>query len=140
VDSATVFLESWTPTRSDYRRGGDPTPDRIDRPAARGVSSARVHVGTLPAGGRSKVPVAALSDLSAEWTRMVGTRAADNRNATIWAAFALMDANSPGPVFSAVKRATLRTTTASALDQLAGQPVFVGPTPPAYFQFFGRSR
>jgi hypothetical protein len=71
-----------------------------------------------------------------EWTRLVGTGAAEQES-TIGAAFAVMAQMRPGFLVGGEAR-YLRKYEGIALEEFAGQALFVGPT--AYFQLSERSR
>jgi hypothetical protein len=83
------------------------------------------------------VAVAALNLIyQPEWTRFVGTGAADQES-TIGAAFAVMAQLRPGVLFGGEAR-YLRKYEGIGLEEFSGQALFIGPT--AYFQLSERSR
>ena len=83
------------------------------------------------------VAVAALNLIyQPEWTRLVGTGAAEQES-TIGAAVGLMVQMRPG-FFLGGEARYLRRYEGIGLEELAGQALFVGPT--AYFQLSPRSR
>jgi len=71
-----------------------------------------------------------------EWTRLVGTGAAEQES-TIGAAFGVMAQMHPG-IFVGGEARYLRKYEGIALEELAGQALFVGPT--AYLKLSERSR
>ena len=89
---------------------------------------------------REMVPNIAVAALNLiyqpEWTRLVGTGAAEQES-TIGAAFGVMAQIRPGVFFGGEAR-YLRQYEGIGLEEFAGQALFVGPT--AYFQLSERSR
>lgn len=71
-----------------------------------------------------------------EWTRLVGTGAAEQQS-TVGAAFAVMAQMRPG-FFLGGEARYLRRYDGIGLEELAGQALFIGPT--AYFKLSDRSR
>jgi hypothetical protein len=112
--------------------------DRIDEIS--GTAVRNYGTGFTLAFDREVVPKLAVAAVNLiyqpEWTRMVGTGAAEQES-TIGAAFALMARMRPDLFFGGEAR-YLRKYDGIGLEQLAGQAVFVGPT--AYFQLSERSR
>ena len=112
--------------------------DRIDETTAAVVRSYGTDL-TL-AIDRELIPdfvVAALNlTYQPEWTRVVATGAAE-QEATVGAAFAVMAKLRPG-FFLGGEARYLRRYDGIALEELAGQALFVGPT--AYFKLSDRSR
>jgi hypothetical protein len=112
--------------------------DRIDEISGAAVRSYGTDF-TL-AFDREVVPKLAVAAVNLiyqpEWTRMVGTGAAEQES-TIGAAFALMARMRPDLFFGGEAR-YLRKYDGIGLEQLSGQALFVGPT--AYFQLSERSR
>jgi hypothetical protein len=112
--------------------------DRIDETSGAAVRSYGSEF-TL-ALDREVVPKFAVAALNLiyqpEWTRMVGTGAAEQES-TVGAAFALMARMRPDLFFGGEAR-YLRKYDGIGLEQFAGQALFVGPT--AYFQLSERSR
>jgi len=112
--------------------------DRIDETTAAAVRNYGTEF-TL-AIDREVIPnvvVAALNlTYQPEWTRVVGTGAAEQES-TVGAAFALMARVRPG-VFLGGEARYFRRYDGIGLEEFAGQAFFVGPT--AYFQLSERSR
>ncbi len=112
--------------------------DRIDEISGAAVRSYGTEF-TL-AFDREVVPKFAVAAVNLfyqpEWTRMVGTGAAEQES-TIGAALGLMARMRPDLFFGGEAR-YLRKYDGIGLEQLAGQALFVGPT--AYFQLSERSR
>lgn len=112
--------------------------DRIDETTAAVVRSYGTDL-TL-AIDRELVPdfvVAALNlTYQPEWTRLVATGAAEQQS-TVGAAFAVMAQLRPG-FFLGGEARYLRRYDGIALEELAGQALFIGPT--AYFRLSDRSR
>jgi hypothetical protein len=112
--------------------------DRIDETTAAAVR----NYGTLfaLAFDREVVPNVAVAALNLiyqpEWTRLVGTEAAQQES-TIGAALGVMAQIRPG-VFLGAETRYLRRYEGNGLQELAGQALFIGPT--AYFQLSERSR
>ena len=112
--------------------------DRIDETTAAAVRNYGTEF-TL-AFDREIVPNVAVAALNLiyqpEWTRFVGTGAAE-QEATIGVALGLMTRLRPG-LFVGGEARYLRRYEGIALEELAGQALFIGPT--AYFQLSERSR
>jgi hypothetical protein len=112
--------------------------NRIDETTAAAVRS--YGAGLALAFDREIIPNVAVAALNLiyqpEWTRLVGTGAADQES-TIGAALALMVQTRPG-VFLGGEARYLRQYEGIGLQEFEGQALFVGPT--AYFQLSPRSR
>ena len=112
--------------------------DRIDETTAALVRKYGTEL-TL-AFDRELVPNVAVAALNLiyqpEWTRLVGTGAAEQES-TIGAAFGAMAQMRPG-FFVGGEARYLRKYEGIGLDEFAGQALFVGPT--AYFRLSERSR
>jgi hypothetical protein len=112
--------------------------DRIDETTAALVRKYGTEM-TL-AFDRELVPNVAVAALNLiyqpEWTRLLGTGAADQES-TIGAAFGAMAQMRPG-FFVGGEARYLRKYEGIGLDEFAGQALFVGPT--AYFRLSERSR
>jgi len=112
--------------------------DRIDETTAAAVRS--YGTGFTVAFDREIVPNVAVAALNLiyqpEWTRFVGTGAAEHES-TIGAALGLMTRVRPG-LFLGGEARYLRKYEGIGLEELAGQALFIGPT--AYFQLSERSR
>jgi hypothetical protein len=112
--------------------------DRIDETTAAAVR----NYGTAftLAFDRELIPNFAVAALNliyqSEWTRLVGTSAAEQES-TIGAAFAVMAQMRPGFLVGGEAR-YLRKYEGIALQEFNGEGLFVGPT--AYFQLSERSR
>lgn len=111
---------------------------RIDETTAAAVRS--YGAGLALAFDRELIPNVAVAALNLiyqpEWTRLVGTRAAEQES-TIGAALALMVQTRPG-VFLGGEARYLRQYEGIGLQEFEGQALFVGPT--AYFQLSPRTR
>jgi hypothetical protein len=111
---------------------------RIDETTAAAVRS--YGTGLTLAFDRELIPNVAVAALNLiyqpEWTRLVGTGAAD-RESTIGAAFGLMVQTRPG-LFLGGEARYLRRYEGIGLQEFASQALFVGPT--AYLQLSPRSR
>ncbi len=112
--------------------------DRIDETTAAAVRNYGTSF-TL-AFDRELIPNFAVAALNLiyrpEWTRLVGTGAAEQES-TIGAAFAVMAQMRPGFLVGGEAR-YLRKYEGIALQEFSGEALFVGPT--AYFQLSERSR
>jgi len=112
--------------------------DRIDETTAAAVRNYGTSF-TL-AFDRELIPNFAVAALNLiyqpEWTRLVGTGAAEQES-TIGAAFAVMAQMRPGFLVGGEAR-YLRKNEGIALQEFNGEALFVGPT--AYFQLSERSR
>src|SRR6266566_5818356 len=112
--------------------------DRIDETTAAAVRNYGTSF-TL-AFDRELIPNFAVAALNLiyqpEWTRLVGTGAAEQES-TIGAAFAVMAQMRPGFLVGGEAR-YLRKYEGIGLEDFAGEALFVGPT--AYFQLSERSR
>jgi len=112
--------------------------DRIDETTAAAVRNYGTSF-TL-AFDRELIPNFAVAALNLiyrpEWTRLVGTGAAEQES-TIGAAFAVMAQMRPGFLVGGEAR-YLRKYQGIALQEFSGEALFVGPT--AYFQLSERSR
>jgi hypothetical protein len=112
--------------------------DRIDEATAAAVRNYGTSF-TL-AFDRELIPNFAVAALNLiyqpEWTRLVGTGAAEQES-TVGAAFALMAQMRPGFLVGGEAR-YLRKYEGIALQEFNGEALFVGPT--AYFQLSERSR
>lgn len=112
--------------------------DRIDESTAAAVR--KYGTQFVLAFDRDVVPDVAVAALNLiyqpEWTRLVGTGAAEQES-TIGAAFGVMAQMRPG-VFLGVETRYLRRYEGIGLQELAGQALFIGPT--AYFQLSEQSR
>jgi hypothetical protein len=112
--------------------------NRIDETTAAVVRS--YGTGVTLAFDRELIPNVAVAALNLlyqpEWTRLVGTGAAEQES-TVGAALALMVQTRPG-LFVGGEARYLRQYEGIALQEFAGQALFVGPT--AYFQLSPRSR
>jgi hypothetical protein len=112
--------------------------NRIDETRAAVVRS--YGTGLTLAFDRELIPNVAVTALNLiyqpEWTRLAGTRAADQES-TVGAALAVMVQTRPG-FFLGGEARYLRQYEGIGLQELAGQALFVGPT--AYFQLSPRSR
>src|SRR5712664_505180 len=112
--------------------------DRIDETTAAAVRNYGTSF-TL-AFDRELIPNFAVAALNLiyqpEWTRLVGTGAAEQES-TIGAALGVMAKMRPG-VFLGAETRYLRRYEGIGLQELAGQALFIGPT--AYFQLSERSR
>jgi len=112
--------------------------DRIDETTAAAVRSYGTEF-TL-AIDRELIPNVSVAALNLvyqpEWTRMVGTGAAEQES-TIGAALAVMTKMRPGVFFGGEAR-YLRKYEGIGLNEFAGQALYIGPT--VYFQLSERSR
>jgi hypothetical protein len=112
--------------------------DRIDETTAAAVRNYGTQFAL--AFDREVVPNVAVAALNLiyqpEWTRLVGTGAAE-QGSTIGAALGVMAQMRPG-VFLGAETRYLRRYEGIGLQELAGQALFIGPT--AYFQLSERSR
>jgi hypothetical protein len=112
--------------------------DRIDETTAAAVRNYGTQFAL--AFDREVVPNVAVAALNLiyqpEWTRLVGTGAAEQES-TIGAALGVMAQMRPG-VFLGAETRYLRRYEGIGLQELAGQALFIGPT--AYFQLSERSR
>jgi hypothetical protein len=112
--------------------------DRIDETTAAAVRS--YGTAFTLAFDRELIPNFAVAALNLiyqpEWTRLVGTGAAEQES-TIGAAFAVMAQVRPGFLVGGEAR-YLRKYEGIALQEFSGEALFVGPT--AYFQLSERSR
>ena len=112
--------------------------NRIDETSAAAVRS--YGTGLTLAFDRELIPNVAVAALNLiyqpEWTRLVGTGAAE-RESTIGAAFGLMVQTRPG-LFLGGEARYLRQYEGIGLQEFASQALFVGPT--AYLQLSPRSR
>jgi hypothetical protein len=112
--------------------------DRIDETTAARVRN--YGTGLTLALDRELVPNLAVAAFNLiyqpEWTRFVGTGAAD-QEATIGAAFGVMAQIRPGILLGGEAR-YLRKYEGIGLEEFAGQALLIGPT--AYFQLSERSR
>ena len=112
--------------------------DRIDETTAASVRNYGTQFAL--AFDREVVPNVAVAALNLiyqpEWTRLVGTGAAE-QGSTIGAALGVMAQMRPG-VFLGAETRYLRRYEGIGLQELAGQALFIGPT--AYFQLSERSR
>jgi hypothetical protein len=112
--------------------------DRIDETTAAAVRS--YGTAFTLAFDRELIPNFAVAALNLiyqpEWTRLVGTGAAE-QDSTIGAAFAVMAQMRPGFLVGGEAR-YLRKYEGIALQEFSGEALFVGPT--AYFQLSERSR
>ena len=112
--------------------------DRIDETTAAAVRS--YGTAFTLAFDRELIPNFAVAALNLfyqpEWTRLVGTGAAEQES-TIGAAFAVMAQMRPGFLVGGEAR-YLRKYEGIALQEFSGEALFVGPT--AYFQLSERSR
>jgi hypothetical protein len=112
--------------------------DRIDETTAAAVRNYGTQFAL--AFDRDLVPNVAVAALNLiyqpEWTRLVGTGAAEQES-TIGAALGVMAQFRPG-VFLGAEARYLRRYEGIGLQELAGQALFIGPT--AYFQLSERSR
>lgn len=115
-----------------------PHADRVDETTAAAVRSYGTDFAL--AFDREVIPNVAVAAINLiyqpEWTRLVGTGAAE-QEATVGAAFALMAKVRPGILLGGEAR-YLRKYEGIGLDEFSGQAFFVGPT--AYFQLSERSR
>ena len=112
--------------------------DRIDETTAAAVRNYGTQFAL--AFDREVVPNVAVAALNLiyqpEWTRLVGTGAAEQES-TVGAALGVMAQMRPG-VFLGAETRYLRRYEGIGLQELAGQALFIGPT--AYFQLSERSR
>ena len=112
--------------------------NRIDETSATRVRSYGTEF--TAAFDRELVPNVVLAALNLtyqpEWTRLIGTGAAEQES-TIGAAVGLMAQLRPG-FFLGGEARYLRRYEGIGLEELAGQALFVGPT--AYFQLSPRTR
>jgi hypothetical protein len=112
--------------------------DRIDETTAAAVRNYGTQFAL--AFDRDLVPNVAVAALNLiyqpEWTRLVGTGAAEQES-TVGAALGVMAQFRPG-VFLGAEARYLRRYEGIGLQELAGQALFIGPT--AYFQLSERSR
>lgn len=112
--------------------------DRIDETTAAAVRNYGTQFAL--AFDREVVPNVAVAALNLiyqpEWTRLVGTGAAEQES-TIGAALGVMAQMRPG-VFLGAETRYLRRYEGIGLQEFAGQALFIGPT--AYFQLSERSR
>ena len=112
--------------------------NRIDETTAAVVRS--YGTGVTLAFDRELIPNVAVAALNLiyqpEWTRLVGTGAAEQES-TVGAALALMVQTRPG-FFLGGEARYLRRYDGIGLGELEGQALFVGPT--AYFQLSPRTR
>ena len=112
--------------------------DRIDETTAAQVKS--YGTGFTLAFDRELIPGVAVAALNLiyqpEWTRLVGTGAAEQES-TIGAALGVMVQTRPG-FFLGGEARYLRRYEGIGLQELAGQALFIGPT--AYFQLSKRTR
>lgn len=116
----------------------EPHAERIDESTAAAVRKYGTEFAV--AFDREIVPNVAVAALNLiyqpEWTRVVGTGAAEQES-TIGAAFAVMAQLRPGVLFGGEAR-YLRKYEGIGLEEFSGQALFIGPT--AYFQLSERSR
>lgn len=116
----------------------EPHGERLDEATAAMVR--KYGTDFVVAFDREIVPDVAVAALNLiyqpEWTRFVGTGAAEQQS-TVGAAFAVMAKLSPRLLLGAEAR-YLREYDGIGLGELSGQALFVGPT--AYFQLSDRSR
>lgn len=116
----------------------EPHAERIDESTAAAVR--KYGTDFAVAFDREIVPNVAVAALNLiyqpEWTRVVGTGAAEQES-TIGAAFAVMAQLRPGVLFGGEAR-YLRKYEGIGLEEFSGQALFIGPT--AYFQLSERSR
>jgi hypothetical protein len=116
----------------------EPHAERIDESTAAAVRKYGTDLAV--AFDREIIPNVAVAALNLiyqpEWTRVVGTGAAEQES-TIGAAFAVMAQLRPGFLFGGEAR-YLRKYEGIGLEEFSGQALFIGPT--AYFQLSERSR
>lgn len=116
----------------------EPHAERIDESTAAVIRKYGTDLAV--AFDREIVPNVAVAALNLiyrpEWTRVVGTGAAEQES-TIGAAFAVMAQLRPGLLLGGEAR-YLRKYEGIGLEEFSGQALFVGPT--AYFQLSERSR